>query len=509
MKRPSFFIVLVLAFLTFGVPLAYAWFWESEPAVRPAYVAGQFYPDDPAQLKAMVDGFLVQARPSPPPGAVYALIAPHAGYSYSGAIAAQSFAVVKGRHYKRVVILAPSHLESFSYASVYGGEAYTTPLGKVFVDQKFAKALAKESALIKFSDAGHGKAQGRGEHAIEVELPFLQEALGEFKIVPVVTGNQDYEVERALGAALAKLIKLNEAGEPDTLIVASSDLSHFHAYDKALALDRMVLGAIADGDYFSLSANVEARIWEACGGAPVVAAMIASERMGAAGTVELAYANSGDVTGDKESVVGYGAAVLYKPRKDIETTKDKNLSLTNGEREKLLRIAKSSVEAAVKYGKMTAFSGDLSPALQTARGAFVTLKKNGELRGCIGSITAAKPLAETVRAMAVAAATEDPRFPRVKADELGKLTYDISVLSPLRRVTDVNDIRVGRDGLVIRKGRAQGLLLPQVPGEFGWDRLTFLQQTAAKAGLPPQAWKEPDADVVAFTAVVWGDKLQE
>ena len=269
--------------------------------VRPPAVAGTFYPADPQELGKMIDGFLSKAAP-PPLENVVALVAPHAGYQYSGPVAAYSYALLKGRKFDRVVVIAPSHYESFDYSSVYDGAAYATPFGQVPVDQAFAAKLAKMSPTIRLSSTGHTPTPESPEHALEDQLPFLQRVIGQFELVPVIMGDHSYDTCRALGVALAKLV----AGT-NTLIVASSDLSHFHTYDEAVRIDHKTLNAIGEYDYFDLSRNLDLRVWEACGGGPIVATMIAAERLGATDARLLHYANTGDVTGDRGRVVGYGA----------------------------------------------------------------------------------------------------------------------------------------------------------------------------------------------------------
>ena len=199
--------------------------------VRPAAVAGSFYPADPTELAKMVDGFLAKAAP-PPLTDVVALVAPHAGYEYAGQVAAYSYALLKGRKFDRVVVIAPSHYEAFGFSSVYDGAAYTTPLGQVPVDRAFAAKLAAMSKSSSFRGLGHTPTPDKPEHALEDQLPFLQRVLGQFQLVPIVMGDQSYETCRALGLALAKLIQ-----GTNTLIVASSDLSHYHPYDEAVKID--------------------------------------------------------------------------------------------------------------------------------------------------------------------------------------------------------------------------------------------------------------------------------
>ena len=466
--------------------------------VRPAAVAGSFYPADSAELAKMVDGFLAKATPPPLTGVV-ALVAPHAGYQYAGQVAAYSYALLKGKKFDRVVVIAPSHYEAFGFSSVYDGAAYTTPLGQVPVDRAFAAKLAAMSKSIRLSGLGHTPTPDKPEHALEDQLPFLQRVLGQFQLVPIVMGDQSYENCRALGLALAKLIQ-----GTNTLIVASSDLSHYHPYDQAEVIDHKTLNAIEEWDYLSMARNFESQIWEACGGGPIIAAMIASERLGASQAKVLDYANSGDTPGgDKTRVVGYGAVAFVKPQARAGSA-EAPFSLSQRAKDELLKIARNSVETAVRDHKQYEYSPPMGlEALEQERGAFVTLNEHGQLRGCIGYVAPVKPLWATVRDVAAFAALRDSRFRPVSASELGALDYEISVLSPMRRVLDVKEIRVGRDGLIMKRGDIEGLLLPQVPVEEKWDRATFLDETCYKAGFSKNCWQSADTDIFRFTALVF------
>jgi AmmeMemoRadiSam system protein B/AmmeMemoRadiSam system protein A len=471
--------------------------------VRQAGVAGSFYPADAKELSAMMDDMLAKAAPPPIKDTLLAVVAPHAGYQYSGPVAAYTYAELKGRKFSRVVVIAPSHYESFDFTSVYEGDAYATPLGNVQVDKAFARQLAKMSPTMQLSSQGHVATPAGAEHAVEVELPWLQRVLGTFEVVPIVMGDQSYESSRALGVALAKLIK-SEANPGDTLVLASSDLSHYHPYDEAVAIDHKTLSALEAWDYLSMSRNFQTRVWEACGGAPIVAAMIYAERMGANQARVLRYANSGDITGDRSRVVGYSADVFVKAPSGAAA--DTPFSLSEQEKSELLKLARKSVEYMVQQKNPYEPLKSASAALNQERGAFVTLKEGGQLRGCIGYTSAVKPLYMTVRDTATLAALRDPRFRPVDASELPQLDYEISVLSPLRRVTDIQQIKVGEHGLLMKNGDYEGLLLPQVPVEEKWDRQTFLEQTCAKAGMGSGCWKDEDTDIFMFTAVVFGEK---
>ena len=475
---------------------------DAAPKVRQAAVAGGFYPADPKELSAMIDGLLAKVSGPPVTDHIFAVVAPHAGYQYSGPVAAYTYAALKGHKYARVVVIAPSHYEGFDYTSVYEGDAYQTPLGTVPVDKDFARQLVKMSSTMRLSSQGHDPTSAGGEHAVEVQLPWLQKVLGNFELVPIVMGDQSYESSRALGMALTKLIKSDSKGG-ETLVLASSDLSHYHTCDDAVKMDHKTLDALQKWDYFSMSRNFQARIWEACGGAPIVAAMIYAERMGANQAHVLKYENSGDVTGDRSRVVGYSADVFAKTAggKAMETP----FSLSEKDKSELLALARKSVEHVVQTGAAYEPHASEGAALNWELGAFVTLKESGDLRGCIGYTSAVKPLYMTVRDTATLAAMRDPRFRPVTVAELPSLEYEISVLSPLRRVTDIQQIRIGEHGLLMKSGSDEGLLLPQVPVEQKWDLPTFLEQTCAKAGMRAGCWKDEDTDIFSFTAVVFGE----
>jgi AmmeMemoRadiSam system protein B/AmmeMemoRadiSam system protein A len=472
------------------------------PKVRQAAVAGSFYPADPKTLSAMIDELLARVSEPPVTDPLLAVVAPHAGYQYSGPTAAYTYAALKGRKYARVVVIAPSHYESFDYTSVYEGDAYATPLGNVPVDKAFARQLVKMNSTLRLSSQGHEPTSAGGEHSIEVQLPWLQKVLGNFEVVPIIMGDQSYENSRALGFALAKLIKA-DGKEGDTLVLASSDLSHYHKYDDAVKIDHKTLNALQSWDYFSMSRNFQSRVWEACGGAPIVAAMIYAERMGANKALVLKYENSGDVTGDHSRVVGYSADAFVKaPHEKAAITP---FALSEEEKKELLALARKSVEHVVQEGKAYEPAASASATLNQERGAFVTLTKSGALRGCVGYTSAAKPLYLTVRDTAMLAAMRDTRFEPVSVSELPHLEYEISVLSPLRRVLDVQQIRIGEHGLLMKNGDSEGLLLPQVPVEEKWDRQTFLEQTCRKARMDSSCWKDEDTDIFSFTAVVFNE----
>ncbi len=462
--------------------------------VREPAVAGLFYPDDPSDLKDQVDGYLSDASVPENLGRVIAVVSPHAGYPYSGQVAAHGFKLLARQKPRRVVVIAPCHVDAFDGASIFSGSHYLTPLGKIPVDSEFAGRLAAAGAGA-VSERGHVTGRGgRGEHALEVQLPFLQAIMDSFLLVPIVLGSQDWSTCRKLGIALADLM------DGDSVLVASSDLSHYHPYSEARDLDNRVISMIRKWDYLSLLQNVEGGESEACGAGPVAAAMIAAQQAGGNRAEILNYSSSGDVPPfRRDGVVGYLSAAFV----ETEGLRDPDFGPGPAVRRQLLEICRQALDDAVEGTRSAVERPDL-PDLEEPAAVFVTLRFGGVLRGCIGSIVAREPLADAVRNAAISAATLDPRFPPVTESELEEIDYEISILSPLRIVRRIDEIEIGRDGLMIEQGSRRGLLLPQVAPEHGWDRLALLRQTCTKAGLEPAAWERSDTVIFRFSASVFG-----
>ena len=271
------------------------------PDVRPPAVGGMFYPAEPEVLRDEISGYLEDAERKPIKGNIRGLIVPHAGYLYSGGTAAYGYALLEGSKYKTVVVISPSHREYFEGATVYPGTAYRTPLGQININQRLREELVKTSTVVAINDAGH-----RDEHAIEVQLPFLQQVLPEFSLLPLVIGKQSREICFELGDALGTIL----AGE-DALLVASTDLSHYYAVAMANQLDAVMIRDVKQFDFEQLMNDLEGGKTEACGGGPTVAVMRAARMLGATRAEILRYSNSGDITGDHRSVVGYLCAVLF------------------------------------------------------------------------------------------------------------------------------------------------------------------------------------------------------
>ena len=464
-------------------------------------VAGAFYTDNPASLQRMVDGFIEDADVPADLGEVFGIVAPHAGYVYSGPVAGHSFRAVQGKKYDVVVVLGLSHRVPVEVC-VLNYDRYRTPLGDLVIDRESTRKLLEAEDFIDDSDA-----MFRMEHSLEVELPFVQRALPGTPIVMVGIGTVNRQRLRKLAEALDKVFAGKKA-----LFVASTDLSHFRNYDAAKKIDLETLGYLERGDLDGLHATRDCRE-RMCGLGPITALYELYKLRGGNQYKMLAYQNSGDTAGDRSRVVGYGSIVLLgdlrggaaEQRSETENESNDDY-LSDADKKMLLKIARETVETYVREKRKPDFNVD-SQTLNSDGAAFVTLhtKKPRQLRGCIGHVIATMPLWQCVREVAVAAATQDPRFSQVKPNELDNLHIEISVLTKPVRVKNIEEIKVGEHGLIMSRGWNRGLLLPQVPVEWGWDRDTFLDQTCVKAGMRPGCWKDEKTVIERFSAIVFSE----
>ncbi|MDI6839833.1 MAG: AmmeMemoRadiSam system protein B [bacterium] len=459
--------------------------------VREPAVAGQFYPGNPAVLKSSIQKFL-KSVPEKIEAKIFGLIVPHAGYEFSGQTASYAFKQIEGKKYDTVIIIGPSHQFPFRGAAVYPTGSFKTPLGEVEIDSSLAEAIISQEVAPQSKYITGMIEPHQEEHSLEVELPFLQTVLKEFKIVPICMGDQSIGVCKILADAIVKSV----TGK-SVLIVASSDFYHGYDYDECKLSVKESTSLICEYDIEGFHKAFTER-GAACGGGAIVTCMLAAQKLGAKEAMLLYSTNSGDVTGMMSGyVVGYASFMLINP---------KTAKLSKEDKDFLLKLARNSITRAVTGAPKEKINPPEFTSMREKRGCFVTIKRNNELRGCIGYILPAKPLYQTVAEMAVEAAMGDPRFTPVSPEELAELKIEISVLSPLQRVKSIDEIQVGRDGLYIKKGVYSGLLLPQVATEYKWDRDKFIEQTCWKAGLPSDAWKE--AEIYRFQAEVFCEEPQ-
>jgi len=474
--------------------------------IREPAAAGQFYPVDKKELVQQIDDFLAMVPPKKSAGAILGLIVPHAGYIYSGQIAAYGFSELAGQNINTVILIGNSHHAYFEGAAIYDRGYFKTPLGEVEIDADLAQKIISENKKIKADLGAH-----TAEHSLEVEIPFLQQTLKDFKLVPILMSEVDLEGIKILVQAISRNIK-----DKNVLVVASSDMSHYPSYERANYADQKTCEAILTGKIEKLESALAKLENEQiigaqtflCAKEAVEVLMLLMRDLGGGDIKLLKYANSGDVAvapynkkQDKSQVVGYSAIAFYSQRFSPE--------LNRQEQRRLLEITKQSVETYVKTGQSPVFLENV-PAFNQKLGVFVTLKKQGQLRGCIGCFGSDDnlPLYQTASRMAIAAAVGDPRFMPVTADELASLSYEISVLSPLKKISDWRQIELGKHGVEVRKGSRSGVFLPQVAAETGWDLETFLGQLCfKKAGLDWDSWsgKDKDVELYTFTAQVFSD----
>ncbi len=471
-----------------------------EPIVRPATQANRFYTGDAKELSEEVDSFLTIHAKDKKYKHVAALIVPHAGYYFSGNVAAAAYqSIPDDVQYKRIFLLGPSHHEWLDGASVNTEyDYYSTPLGNVKVDVETARLLTNTDGTDKTDSVFfyNPKAHDR-EHCLEVQLPFLQRRFGEVPpIVPIIISTNDFR----------KLQKIAEVLKPymteENLFVVSSDFSHYPKYEDACEVDARTGKAVESGDVERFIAQLEKNArsgvknlaTSACGELAIATLMLMMQD-GGYEVKHLLYQNSGDIDNhDHSRVVGYHAfAILRKSE----------FSLNDEEKRMLKAIALTSIKDSLDGKRIAQPTLNSQFSILNSRcGAFVSLHKQGRLRGCIGHFGEDVPLHEIVAEMARAAAFEDPRFMPVTRDELDDIDIEISVLTPMRRIQNLDEFQLHKHGIYIKKGYRSGTFLPQVADEVNWTKEEFVGHCAQdKAGIGWDGWK--DAELYVYEAIVF------
>ena len=464
-----------------------------EPVVRPATQANRFYTGDAQELENEVDSLLNRHSGSTIYNNVAALIVPHAGYYFSGNVAASAYmSIDTKKNYKRIFMLGPSHHEWLDGASVNTeADYYATPLGNVKVDHETAINLTKADSVFSYRRSAHAQ-----EHCLEVQLPFLQRRLGDVPpIVPIIISTNDYNKLKRM----ADVLKPYFTG--DNLFVISSDFSHYPSYEDAYEVDAKTGKAIETGNVEEFIATINANAdsgkrnlaTSACGEFAIVTLMLMMD--GQYDVKHLMYQNSGDIDNhDHSRVVGYHSFAILRQEQS-------GFSLSTVDKQQLKQIALQSIKDQLA-GKPIAQQTIHSSILNSKCGAFVSLHKHGRLRGCIGHFGEDYPLHEIVARMARAAAFEDPRFMPVTSDELADVDIEISVLTPMRRIQSIDEFQLHRHGIYIRKGYHSGTFLPQVADEVNWTKEEFLGHCAQdKAGIGWDGWR--DAELYVYEAIVF------
>ena len=478
----------------------------SHPTVRPATQAGRFYDSDSQRLSQEVDSFLSLHAKDAKYNNLAAIIVPHAGYYFSGNVAAAAYMSLPAeKRYKRIFMLGPSHHEWLNGASVNSeADYYETPLGRVKVDHEMALKLTADS-VFTYQPKAHDR-----EHCLEVQLPFLQRRFAEVPpIVPVIISTNDFR----------KLKRIAEALKPyftdENLFIVSSDFSHYPTYEDACKVDAKTGKAVESGDVATFIATLESNAksgvrnlaTSACGELAIATLMLMMNRQYE--VKHLLYQNSGDIDDhDHSRVVGYHAFAILR--------NSEGFSLTDEDKRMLKKIAYESIKnsldgkgiaeanSSTKDRSVASHSSlfTLHSSLKEKCGAFVSLHKQGRLRGCIGHFGEDVPLYEIVAEMARAAAFEDPRFQPLCREELDDVDIEISVLTPMRRIQSLDEFELHKHGIYIRKGYRSGTFLPQVADEVNWTKEEFVGHCSQdKAGLGWDGWR--DAELYVYEAIVF------
>jgi len=426
-----------------------------------------------------------------------AFFVPHAGFRFSGQVAAYSYKVIEKIKPKTIVLIGASHHKfQENTASVFNDDYFSTPLGKIFIVKEMSEELLESSNV--FEDLPEAYKE---ENSIEMQIPFIQMVSPNSKLVIILLMDQSEKNLIEISRILIEKLKQKK----DYVLLASTDLSHYMKYDEARVRDLNTIEKIKEMDphlFYKASLSDDHK-WM-CGYGAACVVMDVAKNLGGEKIEILKYMNSGDVTGDKRRVVGYFSAAFVP---NGSAKEEKNM-IGDNERKKLLALAR---EAIVNYLNTESYlnidkKDFKEEILNEKMGAFVTLHKDGELKGCIGHMESKEPLYKTVSEMAVAAAFQDPRFNSVTKNDMDDIDIEISALSPMKKIQDHNEIQVGVHGVMVKRGVRTGVYLPQVAIETGWNKEEFLNSLCEqKAGIPRDSWKTGDCDIYIFTAEVFGE----
>ncbi len=465
-------------------------------SVRKPAAAGTFYPKDTKELDNKLENLLAQARKISADSAFRILIVPHAGLDYSGRAAAEAYAQIAGSDFGRVIILGSSHQHRFDHAAVFAGGVWETPLGNAEIDTDLAQKIISPDQKIIADTTVHEK-----EHSLETEIIWLQKVLNNFKIVPILVSTPSDQLISALAFRIA------QNTDEKTLLVVSTDLSHYPDYNTAKLVDGKTIEAILTAG----RAEFEKKMAEntavrqpgvetpACGFQALRVALEVSQLLKLDPPKLLKYQNSGDVTSDKNRVVGY-AAIGFTGA----TVKFAVSEISPEAKKEALEIARLTLSDFVTDKKLPGEITVRNPELNDPLGAFVTLRKNGDLRGCIGEFEPNEPLYKVIQQKTADAASNDPRFTPVTASELSQITLEISVMTPRQKIGDWKQIRLGTDGVVIVSGNRSGTFLPQVATDTGWSLEEFLGELCSqKAGLSKNCYQDPETEIYIYQAQVF------
>ncbi len=479
-------LIIIIIILSIVMPL--------DCRTRKPAVSGRWYSSNPVQLRKDIEGYLQNVNLTEEQKKIEPLgiMVPHAGYMFSAPVAAWSYKLIEGKNYDTVIIIGSSHHYSKGIVSVYDGDSLETPLGLIPVDKEMAAQIIAGNKKIYCDESIH-----LSEHSNEAQLPFLQYMLEDFKVVSILTSTNDHKLLKETADIIYQAIKTSGK---KILLINSTDMSHYHSYENANSIDQETISLILDEDWSTLQYKISSRECELCGYLAFEIFQSVLEKLGCGKPQLLRHANSGDAHPEYglDEVVGYGAIVF--PRGDSETGKQKpeQSGLALEDKEWLLSMARQSITDSLE-GRGTGIPIPENRLMHEKRAVFVTLHKKGELRGCIGHMVARDALYRAVWEMARSAAFEDPRFSRVGKKELEDINIEISILTPMQKISSIDEIVMGRDGVMVKQGYRSGVFLPQVATETGWDKETFLRHLcSSKAMLAPDAYLDPRTEIYIF-----------
>ena len=481
---------------------------QNRSADREPVAAGRFYSASREALMNDLSRLFTTCEKYPGEFKVRAIIVPHAGYIYSGKIAASGFSTVSSESkFSNIFLIGSSHVMAFEGASVYNTGDFITPLGKMKVNTEIGDKLKKEHSVFRFPVNAHYQ-----EHSLEVQVPFIQYYFkNPQQIVPIIIGTNNKNILKSIAEALRPWFT------SDNLFVISSDFSHYPPYKEARETDNATADAIItkDPELFlkTLSLNSSKGITNLatsmCGWTSGLVLLYLVNNNPSLSFKKISYCNSGDSQyGNKDEVVGYHAIALVEESKVkvSQSSTSEAMSFTKEETEQLFKIARNSIATMLnEHRRLVLNPSEILPGLKKNMGAFVTLRINGKLRGCIGRFVSSDPLYEVVNQMAIASAFEDTRFLPLTKDEFNKVEIEISVIGPLKKINNISEIVLGRHGVYIKKDFRSGTMLPQVATENKWTVEEFLGYTSReKAGLGWDGWK--DAEIYVYETVVLEEK---
>jgi len=463
---------------------------------RQPVAAGSYYEANRDILLRDIASHFKNCMKSPENWNVRAIISPHAGYVFSGTIAASAIsAIPENAEIENIFLIGSSHVMAFNGASVYNIGDFITPLGKTEVNKEIANKLKNETRVFNFPVTAHLR-----EHSLEVQIPLIQYYFKKTpKIVPIVIGTNNTNTIKLIAESLRPWFT------PENLFLISSDFSHYPPYKDAIDADNRTAEGIVSGDpkvfLTALEENSEKNInglaTSMCGWASGLMLMYLAENDSNLEFKRIDYCNSGDTPyGDKDRVVGYHAIALIEKGQTTKMNEESSasLSFSKSEKDQLFAIARNSIKTMLYEKKRTAIDEKKIPeSLKKQLGAFVTLKIDGRLRGCIGRFLSSDPLYEVVKESALSSAFEDTRFLPLTKEEYDKTDMEITILGPMKKINNINEIILGKHGIYIKKDFRSGTMLPQVATENGWTVEQFLGYTSRdKAGLGWDGWKNAE-----------------